>query len=384
MTTGPPMPNSSGSRRAAAIAAVALAILLPTLAAAQTVTIVGTRHLTGLEPPPNAAQLAHTVDRLTAYAPTQVCVERMGGARIQGLVGDMERNGFTVHPDTHHRPVVTRILPAGLALQAQLRVRPEDARDRAAALAARGPGLDDGERIRLLGLQVAGYELHSAVLNWSYLDGEAREAARGTLPDPVPGWLDELLASPHEVYSLGVPLARRAGLNELCAVDSLEDDSRGMLAMLERGGSARLDQPEARARFERLSQRWEEVWEPGSGPGALTRMLAYFNSDEFADDDRTLQWETMRELDTEEGVVHRRLMLWHARTAEISAELYRALARGPRERVLLIIGSAHRPFSEAELRSQPWLEVVPAIRYLQEEGGEGGRQEGAEPEEPAG
>lgn len=53
-----------------------------------------------------------------------------------------------------------------------------------------------------------------------------------------------------------------------------------------------------------------------------------------------------------------------ARTAEISAELFRAPARGPDERVLFIVGSAHRPFTEADLRAQPWVEVVPSESWL--------------------
>lgn len=42
----------------------------------------------------------------------------------------------------------------------------------------------------------------------------------------------------------------------------------------------------------------------------------------------------------------------------------RALARGAGERVVLIIGAAHRPFTEADLRAQPWIEVQPANRLL--------------------
>ena len=57
-------------------------------------------------------------------------------------------------------------------------------------------------------------------------------------------------------------------------------------------------------------------------------------------------------------------MYWHARTAEISAELFRALAKGPEERVLLVAGEAHRLFTEADLRAQPWVDVQPAISLL--------------------
>jgi hypothetical protein len=34
--------------------------------------------------------------------------------------------------------------------------------------------------------------------------------------------------------------------------------------------------------------------------------------------------------------------------------------------VLFIVGMAHRPFNEAEMRVQPWFEVKPAARLLEE------------------
>lgn len=101
-------------------------------------------------------------------------------------------------------------------------------------------------------------------------------------------------------------------------------------------------------------------------PDALTQMLAFMNSDVFAEYDREHQWELLREFDNEDGAFHRRLMYWHARTAQISSELYRALAKGPEERVLFIVGAAHRPFNEAEMRAQPWLTVEQAATLLGE------------------
>lgn len=54
-------------------------------AEAQTVMIVGTQHLRGLETRPTPEQYEHTVDTLSQYRPTQVCVERMDGERNQSL-----------------------------------------------------------------------------------------------------------------------------------------------------------------------------------------------------------------------------------------------------------------------------------------------------------
>ncbi|GAB4191787.1 MAG: hypothetical protein Tsb002_20890 [Wenzhouxiangellaceae bacterium] len=342
-------------------------IFLTSQALAQTITIVGTAHLTGLKQPPNAEQLAHTVNALAAFQPTQVCVERMSGERIEALMADPERNAMTLRPETAGRPLSTVIVPTGVEMQGMLGIQPSDARDTAAALVSSWDKLDTAEQIRTIGLQLAGYELHSAVLNWSHLDDNARQQAREKLGAHIAERLHEALDSVHEAYSLGVALSHKAGLHQICTADSQEDETRGMQAAMAHGGDALLNSPEARDPLNQLAQRSASAWQPDNGPGALTAMLRFFNSSEFAEFDRQLQWETLRNHDNEAGAFQRRLMYWHARTAEISAELYRALAKGPDERILLIIGAAHRPFTEAELRSQPWVSVKPASVLLEAE-----------------
>jgi hypothetical protein len=343
------------------------AALLAGPAAAQTITVVGTRHLATMETAPDPGQFAHAVNALSAFEPTQVCVERMSGERIERLAADPARHSVTLHPETHGRPFLPVTLQAAASLQPLLERRSAEARDEARELAGRWDELDGTSRIRVIGLQLAGFEFHSAALNWSYLDETEREKAAALLPQHVIDALEAALMSTHEVYSLGVALARQAGLHELCTADALEDETRGMQAALEHGGALILEDPAVLARFGELTSRWEAEWRPEAGPAALTAMLRFFNSEEYAELDRRLQWETLRQSDNEAGAFRRRLMYWHARTAEISAELFRALARGPDERVLFIVGAAHRPFTEADLRAQPWVEVVPAISLLDPE-----------------
>lgn len=341
-----------------------LGMLLASPTLAQTVTIVGTQHLRGLETRPTPEQYQHTISALSEFRPTQVCVERMDGERVQALAQDPRRNAMTLHPDTHGRPVGTRFIPIGLEMQTRLAILPADARDEAGELAASWNSLAIDVRLRLIALQTAGYEIYSAVLNWSYLNEEERAEAAAGLLEPIAPTLDELLASPHEVYALAVPIARRAGLHELCMADALENETAGMQAAINLGGQSILESEELATRFANYAARMKEAWRPASCETALTDMLAFMNSDAFASFDRENQWELLRTLDNEEGAFHRRLMHWHARTAQISGELYEALAKGPRERVMLIIGAAHRPFNEAEMRVQPWLTVEPASNLL--------------------
>lgn len=339
--------------------------LFATPVGAQTITVVGTPHLTGVEPSPTEEQLKDVVEALSEFRPTQVCVERMGGERIEGLVSNPGRNAMMLQPETHGRPLSDIIVPVGLEMQARLERNPADARDEAEQLVSRWDELDVSERIGLIGLQLAGYEFHSAVLNWSYLEDAERKEAAETLGSSVTEELEEMVRSIHEVYSLGVPLARKAGLHQLCTADSLEDESRGMQAATRHGGGAILESPEVQERFDEHEAFMVDAWRPEQGRNALVGLLRYTNSDEYEDMDRRLQWDTLRERDNEAGAFQRRLMYWHARTAEISAELFRALAQGPDERVLFIVGAAHRPFTEADLRAQPWVEVEPARTLLE-------------------
>ena len=363
--TGPRKPGRrSGFSR---LAAGLLILCLVELAAAQTITVVGTAHLTGLEQAPSPAQFAHTINALSEFKPTQVCVERMSGERIEMLLANPARHGASFHDTWHGRPLATSIVPLGLTQQLLLERRPADARAEADELLARWDDLALAERVRAIRLQLAGYEFHSAVLNWSWLDEAQRQRAGERLGVDAVQALNRALTSVHEVYSLGVPLARKAGLHELCTADSQEDETAGIEAALEHGGQAVLEHPDFRSSTAELARHTKAAWQPDAGPGALTAMLRFFNGEEYTALDRKLQWEPLLELDNEAGAFQRRLMYWHARTAEISAELFRALARGTDERVMLIIGSAHRPFTEADLRAQPWFNVYSASALLAEQ-----------------
>jgi hypothetical protein len=340
-----------------------LCLVLPV--GAQTITVLGTPHLTGLDPSPNSEQLTRAVEALSAFEPTQVCVERMSGERIEVLMADPARNAMTLRPETAGRPLATIIVPVGVEMQAKLEQGPAAARDEAERLVSRWDQLDSLERIRVIGLQLAGYEFHSAVLNWSYLDKTERKEAEEFFGAHIKERFEEMLSAVHEVYSLGVPLARKAGLHQLCTADSQEDETRGMQAAARHGGMEIMDSPEVRERFDEHRAIMANAWRPEDGRNALVALLQYANSDEYEEMDRRVQWETLREMDNEAGAFSRRLMYWHARTAEISAELFRALAKGPDERVIFIVGAAHRPFTEADLRAQPWVDVKPAQMLLE-------------------
>lgn len=247
----------------------------------------------------------------------------------------------------------------------QLGLRPGEAREQAKNLARSWNRTENDELLWLVALQLAGFEFHSAVLNWSYLLPAERSEAHSVLSPETIAELDAALSSRSEVYALAVPLARKAGLHELCTADSLADETSGMAAAKAHGGKEILSGAATKAQLDDLMRELGTKWQPDNGAAALTSMLRYYNGEGYAEIDRRLQWDGLLAIDNDTGAFYRRMMFWHSRTFEISAELMRALGRGPNERVLLIIGSAHRAFTEASLRSQPWIDVLPASSLLE-------------------
>lgn len=334
--------------------ALVLALLLPALAApalAQTVMVAGTPHLAALQPAPTATQRERAVAALDRFAPTLVCIEALPGARIEALAHDPQRHGELL------RMFAGDALPLGQRLQLRLSIRPGDARAQAEADAPRWAALDSAARLRLIGLQLAGYDHWSALLNWSHLGTDERTQASATLGAATVARLDELLQSPNEIVALALPLARQRGQHRLCAVDSLADelDAQALVPEL----MPLLSDPAIGRGVEAFQHEAATIWSRG-GDDALLDLLRWHNDDAYAARDRATQWDIFRDPSKGHDAGSRRLMFWHARNADIAAGLFRALAQAEGERVLLLVGAAHRPFVDAALRAQPWVDVADA------------------------
>ncbi|MCE5233889.1 MAG: DUF5694 domain-containing protein [Mizugakiibacter sp.] len=334
---------------------VAQATLLPAWGRAAEAMIVGTPHLGQLRPAPSAEQRQLVIDRLAKFAPTLVCVEAMPGDRVKPFVADPGRYGELL--GTFAMDAVR------LAPEQQVRWSVDaDAALRAARELERRPGeLDLPARGRLIGLQLAGYEPWSALLNWSYLnDAQQAEAGEGLGRQAVER-LRTLSASANEIVSLAIPLARRQGHRRLCMVDSFADElavqplEEDLLPILQDAAVAR--------GIEAFNARQAAHWHADRNDG-LSVLMRWVNSDEFAVLDRRAQWDVFDGAAIAHDAGKRRLALWHARNADIAAYLYRALASDEGARTVLLIGASHRPFIERALRAQPWIEVRPAAERL--------------------
>lgn len=331
----------------------ALALQAPCAVSAAEIAVLGTAHLATLQPAPDAAQRDVVLQRLAAYAPTRVCIEAIPGERIEAFLADPGRHGELLS--------VFAMDAVRLAGEQQVRLGLDgrQARVEAGRLAA-STALDEAGQVRLVGLQLAGHEPWSAALNWSRLSPAQREAAKKRLGRFAAERLEALVASDNEISSLALPLARSLGQRSLCAVDPFVDEL-GVNALAEELMPV-LGDPAVGQGLEAFNQLQASHWKADRATG-LAELLAWMNSDAFAEADLAAEWTVFARGDGHDAG-RRRLMLWHARNAEIVAYLARELAREDGGRVLLLIGGAHRPFLQASLRALPWVEVRDAQALL--------------------
>lgn len=332
---------------------VVLAIaLFGNVAVAATVSVLGVPHLRHLQPAATAEQHQPVLQKLRAFAPTLVCVEAMPGERVEAFAADPARYGELLQ--TFGLDAVR------LASEQQVRLRlsAAAARDAARELVAK-PVLDDAAALRLIGLQLAAHDPWSATLNWTRLQATARASAAVALGTLAPGRLDEMAASPNEISALAIPLARALGHRRLCTVDAFVDELT--VATLAADLMPLLQQPGVTDAVQAWQAEAARRWQAGDDDGLL-RLLRWYNSNAFAEGDAAAQWNLFDQRG--HGAGSRRLMLWHARNADITSHVFRASAQPDGGRVLLVIGAAHRPFIERALRAQPWTRVIEARELL--------------------
>jgi hypothetical protein len=332
-----------------------LFLTLPT--EASEITIVGTAHLERLQPVPNAARAEVVVEALARWRPTLVCIEAMPGERVQEFMRDPARHGELLSTFSRH---AVRLAP-----EQQLR-RARDAsaaRDAARDLVFRTHALTLDEQLTLASLHLAAHEPWSAALVWSGIGSEHRAAAEKVMGKSAIEALDVLVASGNDIARIALPLARRMGHRQLCHADAFFDEVA--VGKLMGDLMPMLQDPtigKGIAEFNTLSvAHWK-----ATQPDGLLRLLGWMQSDDYAHRDRDAQWDVFAKNPAAHDVGERRLALWHARNAEISANLYRALARPDGARVLMLIGAAHRPFLESTIAAQPWVICTPARSLLSE------------------
>lgn len=314
------------------------------------VLVLGTAHLRGLGEGLRRESLAPVIATLGRFRPTVVCVEHLPARDI----AEMDERGGA------YRQVAEMFaaddLRYGRLLRRALKASREAARARAEELLSRSGSLDAAARRDLVGWLVAAYEVPTALLHWSALPPEARRPG-ARLPEEVVRWLDRSVASPNETSSVAIPVARAAGLSRLVSVDSQRDGAR-ILSQPEPAVEEAFGHPLKKSGMDSAIYREQRKLTGEGAGGSLLPLYRFLNSPAYGAEDAVAQWSPWLRMRLSSGVDRLRYGNWESRNARIVANLTDVTASARPERVLFLVGVAHKPFVEDLLRRLVHVKVA--------------------------
>lgn len=318
------------------------------------VLVLATPHLSALKTL-DKAELEPLLKRLAAFAPSVIAVEALPGETLHTLAAyEADYTGVAAGFGGLHRRL-------GSLAEAEIGLSPPaaqaEARRRLARLPKSPPAAD---RRRLAAIFAAAHDPASALVQWLRLPPAERRAGAGVSAD-LAAALDRFAARRDETVLIAAELAVRLGLDRLHPADDQTDGDLALSRMdaLERAWpriQAALDNAELR--------RVREATAGAAKPGRLLDAYLALNTPALGEADVRGQWLPHLQLDLEDDLGRRRLIQWETRNLRMAAHLREATAEAPGGRILMIVGSAHKPWLDAYLSRMHDVKVVAADKVL--------------------
>lgn len=306
------------------------------------VLVFGTLHLSAFEQL-TPAHLRSTLEALARFRPTRIGVEVLSADEVAML------EEYSAH-DSAAAAILDmfgkRIVSLGEAARVETGTNRIEARATAHELMKRASGLSVAERSQLILLMLAAYEYPSALLQWSYLPPSER--ADSSWPAEIRSELNQALASNNEVSTVALALARELGLQRLHAIDSQYDGARTMA--MPRAALEDLFSHPSRGAWRNLEMTAQDETrrERALAGNDLLPYFTWLNSREYMSHD-VRQWEWLFETRHESGLDRFRYAMWELRNQRIATNIIDAAASVRPERLLVIIGNAHKPYLDTAL-----------------------------------
>lgn len=322
------------------------------------ILVLGSPHLAEMEMPPLPSDLEPLLTALERFGPTVIGIERMPPAVLVDL---HNRGGFMAEVADQFGE---RHLRIGSEMRGRLGISFSEAVARIDGALEGGPPPDSSARGRLIAEMLAACEYESAVLQWGYLSPADRApvAAASGLPPAVVAGMEKSLVANNEIFSVAGALARRLGLQRLTPIDD-QTDAAIFAEIVERlpGELEKIEEhPETRALSSSpLRARSDAEYKSGlRGPEGLLPFYRLINSTEATSQDVAGQWGRYFRTRLPSGADRSRVAQWETRNLRIASNVRQASALQPGGRVLVLIGSAHKPFLDRYLAQMLDVEVV--------------------------
>ncbi|WP_149193121.1 DUF5694 domain-containing protein [Luteimonas suaedae] len=296
--------------------------------------------------------LESTLERLDRYAPTQIAVESLPPDEIALLLEQRDHSEAARWVlDTFGK----RIVENGAPMQKHLGTDRATAAGRMEALLAEaGPEMAADARTELVGQMLAAYEYDSAVLQWSYLNPEQRQAAG--LPETVRTALDEELQSKRENVIVALELARRHGLQRIHPIDSQYEVIRTLGFPQDVIDDVFANPAQAVWREGPQMQRVFALPERALEAGDLLGLVREVNSPDVLEVDAG-QWRSWLTMDHPSGLDRFRYAMWEQRNLRMASAILDAAASTQPERVLVVVGFSHKAYLDRELATKLSLKL---------------------------
>ncbi|HRK63332.1 MAG TPA: DUF5694 domain-containing protein [Terricaulis sp.] len=321
------------------------------------ILVLATPHLSGAPEGWSEANLALLLDRLAAFRPDAIMIETLSGESIDAL-----QRYRSIYPESASNYAgftiaVTAMASVGVDLdmpQAEAEVRRVLSEWPAEPTAA--------QRRRLAALFAASGDPHSALVQWWRLAPADRIAEDG-ITTRLLNAFNEYDTRKNENHQIASRLAVRLGLERVYATDDHAADDVGaqfwedFQVMYDGGWGAEVMANQA---FVPLREAAQNLSTPEQAL-ATYRML---NTNATGRTDSDGQWLSMMTRETPNHVGRARVAFWEARNLRQIAHIREVSARYPGQRLLVIVGSAHKPWFDAYLRMMSDVQVVDATRVL--------------------
>lgn len=316
------------------------------------VLTLGSPHLSEFGENFRAEMLAPLIERLAAWRPAIIAIERVSGLQCDALRRYPARYASTVKafcPD-----------PAAAAKATGLDVPAANAE--AERLLATWPtSPPPSQRRRLAAVFLAAGETPSALVQWlRLLPGERREGD-GLNADLV-ALLNRQKDRRNEINLIAAPLAAQLGHERLWSVDDHSADQadppdrKAYAAAIERAW----DNPATKARIAE-----DKAWQAGlSQPEGILKMYRAYNAPQAP----SLAYESdfgaaLRE-PSPQGFGRSYVGYWETRNLRMVANIRDVLGQRPGSRLLAIVGASHKGYYEAYLNQMHDVELADANALL--------------------
>ena len=323
------------------------------------VMILGTPHLESLGGQFKSSLLDRLLSVLEQFRPDLIGIESIPPSLLEDMERRKDKFGDVIDKFAKLR------LEYGHIMQQKFDITRKKAEDIAHSLsqAIRENPEDFEKRAKLVQNLLASYDDISALIQWSYLPESFRLKYKD-LPTNILTHMNNQLASPNEIISVGVTLAKRLQLERVKHIDDHHDKdifqeiAPQLIAELENNSEYLSVQKDS---FYRDSQqRLQQAVKNGD----LLPYYAYINSLEYVAKDMELQWNLWFRTKLQSGLDRSRMALWEVRNLNIASHIRRATVMHPGKRMIVIIGVSHKPFLEAYLNQMADMKIVQLMDFL--------------------